>query len=147
MTRHKYLFILFIALIFSSCSTTRHLAPGQTVYDGAQIKITDKNTTKGEAGDLQDEMEGLVRPKPNAKILGLRFKLWVYFKTRTNKKKGLRHYLNTHIGEPPVLASTVDLTKNAGIITNRLQNESYFIAQVTSDTVTKKKITKAIYTI
>lgn len=147
MTPHKRLLILFIVLICSSCSTTKFLAPGQKLYDGAKINITDKNTTKGEAGDLKDEMESLVRPKPNGKILGLRFKLWVYFKTRTNKKKGLRHYLNTHMGEPPVLISSVDVDKNAQIMKNRLQNESYFLAQAVGDTTSKKQIAKAIYTI
>ena len=147
MTRYNYLLILFIALMFSACSTTKYLAPGQKLYDGAKINITDKNTTKSEASDLKDEMEGLVRPKPNSKILGLRFKLWVYFKTQTKKKKGLRHYLNTHMGEPPVLISSVDVDKNAQIMKNRLQNESYFLAQVTGDTTSKKQIAKAIYTI
>ncbi|HVS90870.1 MAG TPA: BamA/TamA family outer membrane protein [Mucilaginibacter sp.] len=146
MTRHRYLYLL-MAVFISSCSTTKYLAPGQKLYTGAKVNITDKNTTKSEAGDLKDEMEGLLRPKPNATILGLRFKLWVYFKTRTNKKKGLRHYLNTHFGEPPVLVSSVDLDKNAHILQSRLQNESYFLAQVNGDTVSKKKTSEAIYTV
>jgi len=134
-------------ILLCGCSTTKYLQPGQKLYDGAQVKITDKNTTKKEAGDLQDEMEGLVRPKPNSKVLGLRVKLWIYDKTQTKKKRGLRHYLNTHLGEPPVLIGSVDVEKNAGIMQNRLQNESYFIAQVTGDTVSKKQIAKAVYMI
>jgi len=131
----------------SACSTTKYLAPGQKLYNGAQIKVTDKNTKKSEADAIGDELQGLLRPLPNAKILGLRFKLWVYDKTRTTKQKGLRHYINTHIGEPPVLVSSVDLDKNSSILQNRLQNEGYFLAQVSGDTVSKKKIANAIYTI
>ena len=59
----------------------------------------------------------------------------------------MRHYINTHIGEPPVLVSTVDLDKNSTILQNRLQNESYFLAQVSGDTASKKKVAKAIYTV
>jgi outer membrane protein insertion porin family len=146
MAKLRYLPILIVVFI-SACSTTKYLAPGQKLYNGAQIKITDKNTTKGEASALSDELQGLLRPLPNAKILGLRFKLWVYDKTRTKKQKGLRHYINTHIGEPPVLVSSVDLDKNSSILQNRLQNEGYFLAQVSGDTVSKKKLAKAIYTI
>jgi len=146
MTRLRYIIIL-LAVFVSACSTTKYLAPGQKLYTGGEIKITDKNTTKSEASALNEELEDLLRPKPNAKILGLRFKLWVYDKTRTNKRRGLRHYLNTHIGEPPVLVSSVDLTKNSSILQNRLQNEGYFLAQVNGDTVGKKKVAKAVYTV
>ncbi|HWD89932.1 MAG TPA: BamA/TamA family outer membrane protein [Mucilaginibacter sp.] len=146
MPRYNYFIILSIIFLYG-CSTTKFLQPGQKLYTGAQVKITDKNTTKSKAGDLQDEMEGLLRPKPNGKVLGLRVKLWIYDKTQTKKKRGLRHYLNTHMGEPPVLVSSVDVDKNASILQNRLQNEGYFLAQVTGDTVAKKQTAKAVYTI
>lgn len=147
MGKFKYIFILF-AVFISACSTTKYLAPGQKLYDGGIVKIADKqNTKKSEAKALEAELGALLRPQPNSKILGLRYKLWIYDKTRTNKRRGLRHYLNTHLGEPPVLVSSVDLAKNASILQNRLQNESYFLAQVNGDTVSKKKIAKGIYTV
>src|SRR5579863_4653116 len=147
MTRYKY-FLIVITILLSACGTTKFLAPGQKLYNGAQVKLTaDTSSKKSEAGDLKDEMEGLVRPKPNSKILGLRFKLWVYDKTRTKKTKGLRHYLNTHMGEPPVLISSVDINKNSSILQNRLQNEGYFLAQASGDTVSKNKLAKVVYTI
>ncbi|MDB5130258.1 MAG: hypothetical protein JWR02_7 [Mucilaginibacter sp.] len=95
---------------------------------------------------MKSELEGLLRPKPNGKILGLRVKLWIYEKTKTTKKTGLRHYFNSHFGEPPVLLSSVDLNKNSSILQNTLQNESYFQAQITADTVIKNKTAKAVYT-
>ena len=58
----------------------------------------------------------------------------------------MKHYLNTHLGEPPVLVSTVDLTKNSSILQNRLQNEGYFLAQVQGDTISKNRTAKAVYT-
>ncbi|MDF2435335.1 MAG: hypothetical protein JWP44_4966, partial [Mucilaginibacter sp.] len=146
MNKLSYLFILFTVFI-SACSTTKFLPPGPKWYTGGQIKITDKNTNKSEAKALNEELEDLLRPKPNTSILGLRYKLWIYDKTRTNKKRGLRHYLNTHLGEPPVLASSVDLVKNSAILQNRLQNESYFLAQVNGDTISKNRTAKAVYTV
>ena len=140
---------IFIILFVSACSTTKYLAPGQKLYNGAQIKITDKNTKKSEAKAMEAELQGLLRPRPNGKILGLRFKLYEYEKNKTNKKRGLKHFLMTHLGEPPVLISSVDLVKNASILQNRLQNQGYFLAQVSGDTVSKKnsKIAEAVYTI
>src|ERR1700743_3251971 len=130
MARFKYILIVLIAVFISACSTTKYLAPGQKLYDGGEVKITDKeNTTKGEAKALSTELNALLRPVPNAKILGLRYKLWIYDKTRTKKLRGLKHYLNTHLGEPPVLVSSVDLEKNAEILQNRIQNGGSFVAQ------------------
>lgn len=150
MAKLKYIPVVLVTVLLSACSTTKYLAPGQKLYTGAEIKITDKeNTTKGEAKALSTELKALLRPKPNATILGLRYKLWIYDKTRTNKRRGLKHYLNTHLGEPPVLVSAVDLEKNSSILTNRLQNESYFVAQTSGDTVSKKnsKVAKAVYSV
>ncbi|SHN13746.1 BamA/TamA family outer membrane protein [Mucilaginibacter sp. OK098] len=146
MARLRYLFI-FLALFVSACSNTKYLAPGQKLYTGGEIKIDDKDLKKSEVSALKEDLEGLLRPQPNGSILGLKFKLWVYNKTRTNKRSGLRHYLNTHIGEPPVLVSSVDMVKNSSILQNRLQNVSYFLAQVNGDTVSKNKTAKAVYTV
>jgi outer membrane protein insertion porin family len=145
MAKLRYSYIL-IAVFISACSTTKYLAPGQKLYTGGKVKIDDKNVKKSEAKALSTELEGLLRPLPNGSILGLRVKLYIYDKTRTNKRRGLKHYLNTHLGEPPVLVSAVDLDKNASILQNRLQNEGYFLAQVAGDTVGKKKTAQAVYT-
>lgn len=145
MDKLRYLSIL-IAVFLSACSTTKFQGPGQKLYTGGQVNIVDKTIKKADSKVMKSELEGLLRPKPNGKILGLRVKLWIYEKTKTNKKTGLRHYFNSHFGEPPVLLSSVDLNNNSAILQNTLQNESYFQAQVTADTVIKNKTAKAVYT-
>src|ERR1700744_5320984 len=150
MSKLKYLFIFSTIAFVSACSTTKLLPPGQKLYDGPVAKIVDDdNTTKSERKALSSEMADLARPKPNGKILGLRFKLYVYEHTMTNKRRGLKHYLHTHIGEPPVLIGNVDLVKNSTLMQNRLQNEGYFQAQVTGDTLSKKhsRVAKAVFTV
>jgi outer membrane protein insertion porin family len=150
MAKLRYILIVFIVAFVSACSTTKFLAPGQKLYTGGEIKITDKqNSKKGDIGPITSDLTSLLRPAPNSTILGLRYKLWIYFKTRTNKVRGLKHYLNTHLGEPPVFAGSVDLVKNGSILQNRLQNKGYFLAQVNGDTVSKpkSKLAKAVYTV
>lgn len=144
MPKNRYL-LIFIALLASACSTTKFLAPGEKLYTGGEVKIVDKDVKKSDAKALKSELDGLLRPKPNSKILGLRYKLWIYEKTKTKKIRGLRHYLNTHFGEPPVLVSSVDMVKNSTIVQNSLQNESYFNAEVSGDTVSKNRTAKAVY--
>ncbi|WP_461451148.1 translocation and assembly module lipoprotein TamL [Mucilaginibacter sp.] len=147
MAKIKYIFIILIAAFISACSTTKYLDPGQKLYTGGEVKIVDTGISKSDAKALKGELEGLLRPKPNGNILGLRYKLYIYEKTKTKKVKGLRHYINTHLGEPPVLFSSVDLVHNSTILQSRLQNESYFLAQVSGDTVSKNRTAKAVYTV
>jgi outer membrane protein insertion porin family len=146
MAKSRYLFI-FIAVFLSACSTTKYLGPGQKLYTAGKVNITDKDLKKSDKKGLTADMESLLRPIPNGTILGMRVKLWIYERYKTPKKRGLKHYLSTHLGEPPVLISSVDLDKNSSILQNRLQNEGYFLAQVSGDTTSKNKLAKAIYTV
>ena len=145
MARYRHIFI-FLLVFLSACNTTKYLAPGQKLFTGAEVKITDKGMKKSDAGDMQDEMEKLVRPQPNGKVLGIRFKLWLYERYHTNKKRGLKHFLMSK-GEPPVLISSVDVEQNSNIMQNRLQNEGYFLAEVSGDTVGQKKTAKAVFSV
>lgn len=145
MIKH-FRYILILTVLLNACSNTKYLASGQKLYTGGEVKIQDKDIKKSDAKALSEELQPLLRPKPNGAILGLRVKLWIYNKTRTKKTKGLAHWLNTKFGEPPVLISAVDMEKNSSILQNRLQNESYFQAQVNGDTVTTKKTAKVVYT-
>lgn len=149
MTKYlRYILILSI-IIFNACSTTKYLGPGQKLYNGGQVKFADTagNVASKDAKVISGDLTGLLRPRPNSKILGMRVKLWIYDKTKTKKKKGFRHWLNTKFGQPPVLISEVDVDKNSKVLQSRLQNEGYFQSQVSGDTISKKKIAKAIYTV
>ena len=138
---------VFVSL-FAACSNTRHLAPGDNLYLGAEIKIeSGVKISSSKKKELKQELNSLARPKPNAKILGVRFKLTVYNLVDTPKKnKGLKYWLKNKIGEPPVIASMAQMQKNAEIFQNRLENRGYFHDTVILDTVVKNKKLKAIYT-
>jgi outer membrane protein insertion porin family len=143
------IYIFIICFILSACSTTKYLAPNQKLYGGGVIKFSDTagNITPKDTKELSEELTDLLRPRPNSKILGMRVKLWIYYKTKTAKKKGFSHWLNSRFGQPPVLISEVDVDKNSQVLQSRLQNESYFQSQVSGDTTSKGKIAKAIYTV
>ncbi|MFD0795409.1 BamA/TamA family outer membrane protein [Mucilaginibacter litoreus] len=150
MDKIKYFLFVAITFFIAACSTTKYLKSGQKLYTGAEVKFADKkNTSKREASALKAELAALSRPVPNTTILGLRYKLWIYDKTKTQKRHGLKHYLNTHFGEPPVLASSIDLVKNSSNMLHRLQNKSYFLAEIVGDTVSKKGSMgiEAVYTV
>ncbi|OAQ40568.1 hypothetical protein A5893_06390 [Pedobacter psychrophilus] len=141
------IYLLTISLIIASCSNTKFLPKGELLYMGAKIKIEGDSVTKREKSILDAELESILRPRPNSSILGLKPKLYIYNITKTDKTKGLKHYLNTKIGEPPVYFSKVDLDYNVKLIENRLDNRGYFKGRASADSISKNKRATAIYTV
>lgn len=141
--RLTYLFL--IAAFFSACSTTKYIPATEKLYTGSSVKVEDKDIRKADAKAISSEMNALVRPKPNSSLLGLRIKLWLYYKTKA--RKGFIQKFFSKYGEPPVFVSQVDLAKNSNIMQNRLQNESYFQSTVRGDTIGKARTARAEFTV
>ena len=140
-----YLTILSIILL-AGCSNIKYLPQGEKLYVGHSVKIQNDTIPGRQAKALESDLTGLVRPRPNSKLLGMRFKLWVYNIMGTPKKStGLRSRLKNKFGEPPVLASTVDIQNNEEILRNRLENRGYFTARVTGDTTSRNRKVTAEY--
>src|SRR5215210_6409271 len=118
MNVKQLILFVFILIVAASCSSTKNLGNNQNLFIGSseKIKSTDK-VTASKRKALQSEMHALVRPKPNSKVLGVRFKLGVYNMVKEpKKKKGLKYWLKYKVGEPPVIASASALEKNRQVI-------------------------------
>ncbi|NEU07717.1 BamA/TamA family outer membrane protein [Flavihumibacter sp. R14] len=146
LNRHRNFIFIFVLVSFAACSNIKYLPKGESLYIGAEVKIESDSLKKNEEKAIKAELNGLLRPKPNSTFLGLRPKLFAYNIAGTPKKpKGLRNWLKNKIGEPPVLASALDLHKNQEILQNRLENKGYFQAVLTGDTTSKNRKVKAEY--
>lgn len=133
-------------LLLMACDNTKHLPQGTNLFVGSKVNIkadpaVKKKVSKGLAGELQ----GMVRPKPNSKILGARVKLSFYNSVDTPKGKGLRYFIKYKLGEPPVIAQYTVLEKNREVMQNWLENRGYFHDSVTLDTNIKHKKLTAVY--
>ena len=131
---HRNIFFCVLLLLAASCNVTKHLPAGERLYTGASVKVHVEDGNKG-AGALSTELEELVRPRPNKRLLGVRYKLIFNNILGVPKGKGLRKIIRDKLGEDPVLASSVNLEKNRQVLENRLQNKGYFHATVKGDTV------------
>jgi len=145
----KYIPYLFLLILLSfGCSNTKFLPEGDLLYTGGSVKVQDSLLKKKERKKLEKELEGMLRPKPNSKILGLRPKLYIFNVVGEPKKeKGLKHWLRTKVGEPPVLFSQVDLQYNANILQNYSENRGYFKTRTASDSTRSKKKASAEYVV
>jgi len=147
MRYYKYsLYFLIPLTIFSlSCSNTKHLPEGESLYLGSSVSLKDSEGDKTYRKVVRRDLASAVKPKPNSKFLGIRLKLSIYnLAGDTNRKGPIRKALR-NFGEPPVLASNLDLQKNEQLFVNILENRGFFYPRVTSRSETNKKKTKAYF--
>lgn len=129
-----------------SCSNTKYLPAGESLYTGARVDVEGPTLKKKERKVLKTDLEALTRPRPNRKMLGMRIRLLAFNLAGNPKKEtSLKGKLKYKFGEPPVLLSNVALQKNADILSNTLDNRGYFRSTVTPDTVVKRKKATVIY--
>lgn len=147
MIKLKVIYILALfGFLASSCSNTKYLPQGEKLYIGAKVKVEDDSLHRKERKMLEENLQSLVRPKPNSSILGLRPKLFIYnLAGEPKKEKGFRYWLRNKLGEPPVLASKVNVQYNIDLLQNRVENLGFFRAVTEGDTVSKGKRVTAKY--
>jgi outer membrane protein insertion porin family len=142
------IYILLFTFLATSCSNTKYLAKGELLYVGGKVKVENDSISKKEKKNLKNELNKLIRPIPNNKILGLRPKLLIYnWAGNVTKEKGFWHWLKFKVGEPPVLFSKVDLNYNKSVLQNYVENNGYFNATSKSDSIQINKKVKAEYVI
>lgn len=138
MARHfSNIIILLFALFIVSCNITKRVPEGDALYTGAQVKVDGPELSKKKKKSLRSELSSLTRPRPNKKILGIRFKLAMY---------NLGGFFKKKFGEAPVLLSDVDLATNEKVLQSTLENTGYFKATVRGDSIVKNKKASVTYT-
>ncbi|PVY42173.1 translocation and assembly module lipoprotein TamL [Pontibacter virosus] len=142
------LFVLCLALswVLPGCSSTKTVPEGDALFAGFDVKVNDEKDSSKRGTALETELSNTVRPKPNASILGMRPKLWIYNTFYTEKEKGLKNWIQNKLGEPPVLLSEVDTSSINEVMHARLHNRGYFYNSVQSDTTIKKKMATIAWT-
>lgn len=132
--------IIFLA---TGCSTTKKVPADDALYTGASLKLENSKASKKQNKFLKADLQGLLRPRPNSRLLGVPFKLLIY-----NMAGDKNNFINKFLkktGEPPVLLSRVNVTKNVDILTNTLENRGFFHAKTVGDTIVKNKKATARY--
>jgi outer membrane protein insertion porin family len=145
LTSVRWIFA-FIALLLlaSSCSVRRFIPTEEYLLKSATIELTGQDTLRNIEA-LEDELEGLLRPEPNTTVLSMRLGLLAHYKSQRNKTGFINKYFNRKIGEAPVYLSNVDAARTMALIDNRLENNGFFNAKLSSSTTTKKKTASLSY--
>ena len=133
-------FLIFCCFMIASCSNSKHLPNGASLFVGGKVTIRDFSGEKKEKKILIHDLNDQIRPNPNQKTAGIRLKLLLYNAAgNTKRKNGVRRWLRNKVGESPVLGSTVRTETNIALADNYLQNRGYFNAKTTATLEVNKK--------
>ncbi len=134
--------ILLAGLI--SCNVKKYIPEGEFLYKGAELEINNESDIKG-LDKVEEELEGLLRPEPNSKFLGMYVGLWAHYKGTQEKPGFINRFLNKKIGEEPVYFSKVEPSRTEELILNRLENRGFFYSTANSEVIRKGKFAKVDY--
>ncbi len=110
----------------------KFIPEGEFLYTGADIEI-DSDSTITNKKQLKSELQNVLRPEPNSKLLGMRPGLYFHYKAQKEKPGFINKFLNKKFGEEPVYLSDVDLNNTEDLLINRLENRGFFYSRASSD--------------
>lgn len=145
-TRHfiSTLTLLLLATVYS-CNVKKYIPEGEFLYKGADLEVKTESKIKG-LDEVEEELEGLLRPEPNNKIFGMYVGLWAHYKGTQENPGFINRFLNKKIGEEPVYFSQVDPSRTEDLILNRLENRGFFYSTTDSEVLRKGKFAEVDYT-
>lgn len=141
----KNIYILFILLLATACSTTRNLPEDEILYTGIKnINITEQDSTlAGEA--TIEEIEAALAYPPNNALLGsssvripFPFGLWMY--NALVKKEGkIGKWFFNRLAAKPVYISNVNPEVRVKVVQNLLKEYGYFRGSASYEVVPNPK--------
>jgi outer membrane protein assembly factor BamA len=137
------LIIVFALLQLFSCRPTKYVPDNEYLLKKNEIEFEEKTTKKTLK---KDELEKHIRQKPNKKILGLKFHLWLYNLSNIDKDNKFNKLLRK-LGEPPVIYDKYTKNKTEKRLTQYLRNKGYHLAEVDDSVRFKNKKAFVMYKI
>lgn len=125
----KFSFFIIVLVLIQACNVKKFIPEDELLYTGAKTELNLDDSIRGKKR-IKAEVESVIRPEPNAKILGMRPGLYFHYKAQREKPGFINKFFNDKIGEEPVYASDVDLEETKDLILNRLENRGFFFSEV-----------------
>jgi outer membrane protein insertion porin family len=138
------LLVLFCFSSILGCSVKQYIPEDMQLYTGSELKL-ETETKIEDIKVISSELNELLRPEPNSKILGMRIGLWAYYKNQKDKPGFINRFLNKKIGEEPIYFSNVNVPNTEDLILNRLENRGFFYSSVKSEPNQDEKFASVIY--
>ncbi len=137
MSVKRYIFSVLLPL-FVSCSTTKYVPEDQYLLNKVTIKTDNKSISSG-------DLESYVQQMPNKDFLFIKKSgLKVYSLSGRDTSKWRNRFIR-RLGDAPVIFNARSLKETEKQLAQQVQNLGYLDAEVTSDTVLKRKKANVTY--
>jgi outer membrane protein assembly factor BamA len=131
--------LFLLVVLLSGCNPTRYVPNDAYLLNKNKIEIDTKTIPK-------KDLEGAIRQKPNKRIIGIRFHLFLYNLSNLKKQKWPHGWLRS-IGEEPVILDQSLLQRSVTQLKLYLKNKGYYKAQVKDTLLTRNKKAEVVYQI
>ena len=130
--------LITASLLLSACGVTRRIPDGEYLLAKNIIEV-DKSCPKSERISA-DEIEEYIHQKPNKRIFGINFSMWLYSLADPNKSDGWNNFLR-RVGEEPVYFNYNKAISSANNIRTYMFSRGFFnaVEEFSVDTLHKRK--------
>lgn len=138
--------IFCIVGVIYSCSIKKYIPEGKRLYTGASLNINPDTIINNE-NLLKAELQKVLLPKPNSKVLGSYWGLYFHYKNKKQNPGFINKWLNKKLGETPVYESDIEPFEVEKLLLNRLENRGFFYSRVISNISETKYEASVAYSI
>lgn len=126
---YAQLILTTVLLLLQGCGVQRFVPNGELLYGGSEIQLT-KNDSIDQTKKIKNELQGLLQPTPNTKLLGMKLPLYFHYKAQQENRGFLTKWLGKKFGEEPVYFSNANTTRMEDLMRNRLENKGFFYSTI-----------------
>lgn len=131
-SKQKILILFGLLFMFNSCGVKKFIPEGEFLYRGGKIDLKSEEKLE-DRKEIQHELEDVLYPEPNSKILGMYPGLYFHYKAEQENEGFINRFLNKKLGEKPAYLSQVNLDNTEDLIRNRLENNGMFYGNIAND--------------
>ena len=136
----RFSFLLVVAVIFlSSCKPARHVPQGEYLLRSYELNIDDRNINR-------EQLRAFVQQRPNKRILGARFHLWLFNSAKPEKTNWWNEGLRKN-GEPPVIWQQAKTNRTMFEFELFLKSKGYYYSNISDTVIFRKRKANVIYNI
>ncbi len=140
----KSVIVLSVFFMLYSCSVSKYIPEGEMLYTGAELSLQIADSIQNIA-ETRQELQSLLKPKPNATFLGMRSSLYIHYKAQKEKPGFIYKWLDKKFGEEPVYFSEVNPKRMEDLMLNRLDNKGFFYSSTEHDIDSTKQFASVRY--
>jgi len=126
-------------ILLVSCSSAKYVPEGNYLLSRNKVESTQKSIPEG-------QLKSYLIQKPNKKILGFRFHLFLYNLSNIDKDRWPHNWLR-RIGEEPVVYSPAMTRTSAEQLSQFLENKGYYHAVIRDTVFFRRRNARVNYTI